>query len=149
MELAALVSPRYPQLDGELLMFGAFLHDLGKIDELASDGEISYTDRGQLVGHIVIGVQMLGEKIASLGGEPVPDELRLHLEHMIVSHHGQIEFGSPKLPVTLEAVALHHLDNLDAKLSSYTSVIEADVAADGNWTNYNPSIGRKLWKKQT
>jgi len=150
MELANLMAPRYPQLDGELLMFGAFLHDLGKIDELASSGEISYTDRGQMVGHIVIGIQMLGEKIALLeaGGEPFPSELRLHLEHMIVSHHGQLEFGSPKLPVTLEAVALHHLDNLDAKLSSYTSVIEADVAGDGNWTNYNPSIGRKLWKKQ-
>ena len=92
---------------------------------------------------------MLGEKIASLDSDPFPNELRLHLEHMIISHHGQIEFGSPKLPVTLEAVALHHLDNLDAKLSSYTSVIESDVAADGNWTNYNPSIGRKLWKKQS
>lgn len=151
MELALLVAPRYEQIDDELLMFGAFLHDLGKIEELASSGEISYTDRGQMVGHIVIGVQMLGEKIALLeaSGEPFPPELRLHLEHLIVSHHGQVEFGSPKLPVTLEAVALHHLDNLDAKLSSYTSVIEADVAGDGNWTNYNPSIGRKLWKKQT
>jgi 3'-5' exoribonuclease len=150
MELSLLVAPRYEQIDDELLMFGAFLHDLGKIEELASSGEISYTDRGQMVGHIVIGVQMLGEKIASLeaSGVPFPPELRLHLEHLIVSHHGQIEFGSPKLPVTLEAVALHHLDNLDAKLSSYTSVIEADVAGDGNWTNYNPSIGRKLWKKQ-
>jgi 3'-5' exoribonuclease len=151
MELAQLIAPRYDRLDGELLMFGAFLHDLGKIDELAASGEISYTDRGQLIGHIVIGVQMLGDKISSLeaGGEPFPNELRLLLEHLIVSHHGQIEFGSPKLPVTLEAVALHHLDNLDAKMSSYTSVIEADVAGDGNWTNYNPSIGRKLWKKQS
>lgn len=149
MELAILVAPRYPQLDAELLIFGAFLHDLGKVDELAGDGEISYTDRGQLVGHIVIGVQLLAEKIAALGSEPFPEELRLHLEHLIISHHGQIEFGSPKLPVTLEAVALHHLDNLDAKLSAYTSVIEADVAADGNWTNYNPAIGRKLWKNQS
>lgn len=150
MELALLVAPRYPQLDGELLVFGAFLHDLGKVEELASGGEISYTDRGQLVGHIVIGVQMLGEKIESMesGGEPFPQQLRLHLEHFVVSHHGQREFGSPMLPVTLEAVALHHIDNLDAKLSSYTSVIESDVAADGNWTNYNPSIGRKLWKKR-
>lgn len=151
MELCQLISPRYPQLDGELLMIGAFLHDLGKLEELSGDGEISYTDRGQMVGHIVIGVQMLGEKIdvAEKSGEPFPAELRLHLEHMIVSHHGQLEFGSPKLPVTLEAVALHHLDNLDAKIASYTSVIDTDVAADGNWTNYNPSIGRKLWKKQT
>jgi 3'-5' exoribonuclease len=150
MELACLIGPRYPQLNVDLLMFGAFLHDLGKIEELSAGGEVSYTDRGQMVGHIVIGVQMLGEKIASIesSGEAFPGDLRLQLEHLIVSHHGKIEFGSPKLPVTLEAVALHHLDNLDAKLASYTSVIEADVAADGNWTNYNPSIGRKLWKKR-
>ena len=108
MELARLIGPRYPQLDVELLMFGAFLHDLGKTEELSAGGEVSYTDRGQMVGHIVIGVQMLGEKIASLEstGEAFPKDLRLQLEHLIVSHHGQIEFGSPKLPVTLEAVAL-------------------------------------------
>ncbi len=152
IELTQLIAPRYPQLDGELLMMGALLHDLGKIDEMSASGEISYTDRGQLVGHIVIGVQMLSEKIASVDaefdGDPFPTELRFHLEHMIISHHGQLEYGSPKLPVTLEAVALHHIDNLDAKIASYTSVIESDVAADGNWTNYTPSIGRKLWKKR-
>jgi 3'-5' exoribonuclease len=148
MEMAKLLGPRYPQLDTELLMFGAFLHDMGKIDEMSHGGEISYTDRGQMLGHIVIGIQMLGQKIAKLeADEPFPDELRLHLEHLVVSHHGQLDFGSPKLPVTLEAVALHHLDNLDAKITSYTAVIEADVSADENWTNYNPSIGRKLWKK--
>jgi len=151
MELVALIAPRYPQLDAELLLFGAFLHDLGKIEELAGKDELTYTDRGQLIGHIVIGVQMLGRKIAaaeSEGGEPFPSELRHHLEHLIVSHHGKLEFGSPKVPVTLEAIALHHIDNLDAKIASYTSVIEADVSADGNWTNYQPSIGRKLWKKR-
>jgi 3'-5' exoribonuclease len=149
MELAKLVAGRYSQLDEDLLVFGAFLHDLGKIDELAADGEISYTDRGQMVGHIVIGVQQLNEKIAAIDAETeFPAELKLHLEHMIVSHHGIQEYGSPKIPVTLEAVALHHIDNLDAKLASYTAVIDADVAADGNWTNYNPSIGRKLWKKR-
>ncbi len=149
MELAALVGPRYPQLDTELLLFGAFLHDLGKLEELSAEGEATYTDRGQLVGHIVIGVQMLNEKIQSIeSSEAFPVELCLHLEHMIVSHHGQLEFGSPKLPVTLEAVTLHHLDNLDAKLESYNNVIQSDVSADGNWTNYNPSVGRKLWKKR-
>ena len=151
MEMCQLIGPRYPELDTELLMFGAFLHDLGKIEELSSGGEVSYTDRGQMLGHIVIGVQMLGEKIAQLDSnrnESFPTQLKLHLEHLIVSHHGQLEYGSPKLPVTLEAVALHHIDNLDAKLTSYVSVIEADVAADGNWTNYSPAIGRKLWKKR-
>jgi len=147
MELVSLIAPRYPQLDRELLLFGAFLHDLGKIDEMSHGGEISYTDRGQLVGHIVIGVQLLGGKIAELdGAEPFPETLRLHLEHLIVSHHGQLEFGSPKVPVTLEAIALHYLDNLDAKITSFTNLIETDVAADGNWTNFHPSIGRKLWK---
>ena len=118
MEMCQAIGPRYPEIDTELLMFGAFLHDLGKIEELSSGGEISYTDRGQMLGHIVIGVQMLGDRISALeekSGEPFPAQLRLHLEHLIVSHHGQLEFGSPKLPLTLEAVALHHIDNLGRK----------------------------------
>lgn len=150
MELVRLISPRYGQLDTDLLLMGAFLHDLGKVDELKSGGEISYTDRGQFIGHIVIGVQQLGSKIDDVEqatGESFPTSLRYQLEHLIVSHHGVLEYGSPKIPVTLEAVALHHIDNLDAKLASYTSIIERDVAADGNWTNYTPAIGRKLWKK--
>lgn len=149
MELAQMVAPKYPQVDHELVMMGAFLHDLGKIEELSSAGESSYTDRGQLVGHIVIGVQMLAEKIVAaerLSDEAFPSELRWQLEHLILSHHGQLEFGSPKVPLTLEALALHHLDNLDAKIAAATSVIESDVAADGNWTNYNPAMGRKFWK---
>jgi len=149
MELASLIGPRYDEIDTDLLMMGAFLHDLGKIEELRADGEISYTDRGQLVGHIVIGIQQLGEKIAeaeATGDFVFPTPLRHHLEHLIASHHGHLEFGSPKIPLTLEAVALHHIDNLDAKLTAYISVIETDISADGNWTNYTPSIGRKLWK---
>ncbi|EGF27478.1 3'-5' exoribonuclease YhaM family protein [Rhodopirellula baltica] len=149
MELVRLISPRYAKVDTDLLLMGAFLHDLGKIDELRASGEISYTDRGQLVGHIVIGVQRLGEKIAETEastGQKFSTGLRHQLEHLIVSHHGVLEYGSPKIPVTLEAVALHHIDNLDAKLASYSSIIDSDIAADGNWTNYTPSIGRKLWK---
>lgn len=148
MELACSVGPRYPQLDTELLMFGAFLHDLGKIEELAGEDDLSYTDRGQLVGHLVIGVQMLGNKIAQLAaeGHEVPADLRFQLEHFIVSHHGQLEYGSPRIPMTLEAVALHHLDNLDAKLAAATSVLEQDVGGDPRWTNYSPALGRKLWK---
>lgn len=152
MELVRLIAPRYPGVDTDLLMMGAFLHDLGKIDELKSGGEIAYTDRGQLLGHIVIGIQQLGRKIDEVQqstGETFPTSLRYQLEHLVVSHHGVLEYGSPKIPVTLEAVALHYIDNLDAKLASYTSIIERDVAADGNWTNYNPSIGRKLWKKMS
>jgi len=150
IEMCALIGPRYDGIDTELLVVGAFLHDLGKIHEISQSGESSYTDRGQLVGHIVIGVQMLSEKIAELEqrrGECFPTPLRLQLEHLIVSHHGQLEFGSPRLPATLEAVLLHHIDNLDAKITSYQSMIESDLTQNENWTNYQPSIGRKLWKK--
>ena len=151
MEICKFLGPRYPRIDTELLMFDAFLHDLGKIEELSSSGELSYTDRGQLVGHIVIGVQMLAEAIDAFENgseEDFPDDLRIQLEHLIVSHHGQLEFGSPRLPATLEAIALHHIDNLDAKITSFTSLIESDLTNNENWTNYHPSIGRKLWKKQ-
>ncbi|TWU65172.1 MULTISPECIES: 3'-5' exoribonuclease YhaM family protein [Crateriforma] len=149
MELADFVGNRYESIDRDLLLMGAFLHDLGKMHELSSDGELSYTDRGQMVGHIVIGIQMLGDKIQQIDTPetPFPVDLRYQLEHLIVSHHGEFEYGSPRLPSTMEAVALHHIDNLDAKISSFASVIEQDVSADPRWTNYNPSIGRKLWKK--
>jgi 3'-5' exoribonuclease len=150
MELCKLVAPRYPFLHADLLIMGAFLHDLGKIEELTSGEVTTYTEAGQFVGHIVIGIQMLGEKmakVASSTGKPFPHDFKLQLEHMIVSHHGQYEYGSPKLPVTLEAVALHHLDNLDAKIASFKAIIDTDVAAEPNWTNYQPSIGRKLWKR--
>lgn len=149
MELAQWVGPRYEQIDSELLMFGAFLHDLGKLQELTSGGESTYTDRGQLIGHLVLGVQMLGERISKLEtttGEPFPIGLRTQLEHLILSHHGVLEFGSPKVPQTLEAIALHHLDNLDAKLSATISIIQTDVGGDENWTNYHPAMGRKFWK---
>ncbi len=149
MELAQWVGPRYEQIDGELLMFGAFLHDLGKLQELAAGSESTYTDRGQLIGHLVLGVQLLGERISKLEaatGEPFPAEIRMQLEHLILSHHGLLEYGSPKIPQTLEAIALHHLDNLDAKLSAAISIIQTDIGGDENWTNYHPAMGRKFWK---
>ncbi len=148
MELAMLIAPRYPKLNGDVLIIGAFLHDLGKVEELTSGGELAYTDRGQLVGHLVIGVQDLTRRIIQLEatGTTISDGLRWQLEHLILSHHGQLEFGSPKIPMTLEGIALHHLDNLDAKLAAALQLIESDVAGDSNWTNYSPALGRKLWK---
>ena len=81
-----------------------------------------------------------------LSGEPFPEELALQLKHMIVSHHGQYEFGSPKLPMTLEAIALHYLDNLDAKIHSFLQIVDEDANADSVWTTFQPSLGRKLYK---
>ncbi len=149
MELVSVVAPRYPDIDGELLFMGAFLHDMGKIHELTYDRDLGYSDEGQLIGHVVMAVGMLDEKIREsekLAGETFPEELRLRLQHMIVSHHGEYEFGSPKLPMTLEAIALHYLDNLDAKIHSVGQLIREDVNSDSSWTPYQAALGRKLFK---
>ncbi|QGJ68481.1 Metal dependent phosphohydrolase [Planctomycetales bacterium 10988] len=149
MQMVDRIKPLYPQLDRDLLLMGAFLHDLGKIDELSYLCGFGYTDHGQLVGHIVIAIGILQkqvDKAEQLSGEPFPPELLLQLQHLIVSHHGQYEFGSPKLPMTLEAVALCQLDNLDAKLHSFHQLMKEDPNTDSPWTLYHPSIDRKLYK---
>jgi len=152
MEVIIRVADRYPQVDPELLLVGALVHDMGKIDELGYDRGFSYTDEGQLIGHLVMAVSMLERKVAAaekLTGEAIPEELVLRLKHMIVSHHGEYEYGSPKLPMTLEAVALHLLDNLDAKLHSFGQLIREDPNVDSHWTTYNPSLGRKFFKGES
>jgi 3'-5' exoribonuclease len=149
MEVCLVVAPRYKEVDGDLLLLGAFLHDAGKIDELTYDKDLGYSDEGQLIGHVVMGVSMVAEKArqaATLSGEEFPRELLLRLQHMVVSHHGEYEFGSPKLPMTLEAIALHHLDNLDAKIYSATQVIKEDMNSESNWTSYNQAMGRKFFR---
>jgi 3'-5' exoribonuclease len=152
MELVERVAPCYPVVDRDLLLFGAFLHDMGKIDELGYERGFSYTDEGQLVGHLVMAIGMLEAKVREaekLLGEPIPPELVLRLKHMIVSHHGQYEYGSPKLPMTLEAVALHLLDTLDAKLHNFAQQMRDDPNVDSPWTTFNPQLGRKLYKGMT
>ena len=149
LELVLVVAPRYPDLDRDLLLMGAFLHDIGKVDELTFERDLGYSDAGQLMGHLVIGVEILSTKIQeaeALIGEGFPQELALALKHMIVSHHGQYEFGSPKLPMTLEALALHHLDNLDAKLHSVLEIVKNEVGGDTSWTAYQPGLGRKIYR---
>jgi 3'-5' exoribonuclease len=149
MEVMAVVAPRYPELDADLLLMGAFLHDLGKVRELTYERELGYSDEGQLIGHLVMGVEMLDEKIQEaerLSSEPFSQDLRLRLKHMIVSHHGEYEFGSPKLPMTLEALALHYLDNLDAKMHALGQVIREDANSDSNWTPFQAHLQRKLYK---
>ena len=126
LNAADALLPFYPELDRDLLLMGIFLHDIGKIVELSYERGFAYTDEGQLVGHLVMGVEMLRDKVertTDLTGEPFPLELLLRLKHMIVSHHGPAEFGSPKPPMTPEAIALHCLDNLDSKVHSFTREI--------------------------
>jgi 3'-5' exoribonuclease len=149
MELVQVVAPRYPQLDAEKLLIGAFLHDAAKTDELSYDRDIAYTDPGQLLGHMVLAITMIDDKVREaerLSGESIPAWLVTEIKHMVISHHGEYEFGSAKLPMTLEAVALHHLDNLDAKLASFTQLIKDCPNVESNWTQYHANLGRKLYK---
>jgi 3'-5' exoribonuclease len=139
----------YPELDRDLLLTGVFLHDIGKVRELTYDRSFGYSDEGQLVGHLVIGVEMLNEqvrRVSDLTGERFPPELLLRLKHMILSHHGTYEFGSPKLPMTPEAIALHHLDNFDAKVHRFTRDIREDGNKESAWTPFDPSLQRRLFK---
>jgi len=137
-----LVCRNYPQINRDLLLTGAFLHDIGKIHELTYNRSFSYTTKGQLLGHMVIELEMLQAKLALVPG--FPDELKTMVEHLIISHHGQYEFGSPKLPMFPEALMLHYLDDLDSKMEAMRAQFERESAHDSPWTSYNPSLGRPL-----
>lgn len=148
MDAADRLAPLYPAVDRDLFLMGVFLHDIGKVRELGYQGSFSYTDEGQLIGHLVIGVEMVidkARKAAELTGEPFPEELLLRMQHVIVSHHGSYEFGSPKLPMTPEAVAIAALDNLDAKINLVVGELQADRSASA-WTAYSPTMQRRFFK---
>jgi len=140
--LSDLAVRNYPQVDRDLLLTGAFLHDIGKLHELAYQRSIAYTTKGQLLGHMIIELEMLQQKIARLPG--FPDELKVLIEHMIISHHGHCEFGSPKLPMFPEALMLHYLDDLDSKMESMRAQFEREAEVDSPWSSYNPSLERPL-----
>ena len=151
MESCRRLAGHYPGVDPDLLLTGAFLHDTGKTLELTYEPDLGYSDSGQLLGHLVQGVQILDQKIAVTErqtGEGFPVELANRLRHMIVSHHGTLEFGSPRLPSTPEAIALHYLDNLDARMHTVQQMIDDDANTSSNWTVYNPGISRKIFKGQ-
>jgi 3'-5' exoribonuclease len=137
-----LLCRNYPQINRDLLLTGAFLHDIGKIHELTYNRSFSYTTRGQLLGHMVIELEMLQGKIAQIPG--FPTELKTLAENLINSHHGHYEFGSPKLPMFPEALMLHYLDDLDSKMESMRAHFEREANSDGPWTSYNASLGRSL-----
>lgn len=149
LELASTVATLYPAVDSDLLMAGVFLHDIGKTQEFARGQELTYTDPGQLVGHIAIGLEMLTEAVKNvekLLGEPFPEELLLRLKHMQVSHHGEYEFGSLRLPMTLEAIALHCIDYLDSRMAACVERVQGDPPVDSPWTAFFPALNRKLYR---
>ncbi len=137
-----LISRNYPQINRDLLLTGAFLHDIGKIHELTYNRSFSYTSRGQLLGHMIIELEMLQKKLAAF--PDFPDEMKTLIEHLIISHHGEYEFGSPKLPMFPEALMLHYLDDLDSKMESMRAHFEREAENESSWTSYNASLGRTL-----
>lgn len=137
-----LICRNYPQVNRDLLLTGAFLHDIGKIHELTYNRSFSYTTRGQLLGHMIIELEMLQAKLVLFPGFPA--ELKTLIEHLIISHHGEYEFGSPKLPMFPEALLLHYMDDLDSKMEAMRAHFEREADLESFWTSYNPSLGRPL-----
>jgi len=142
MTLVEAVAPLYPQVDRELILIGVFLHDIGKVHELNYSRAFGYSTSGQLLGHMIIELEMLHEKLRAL--PDFPKRLQILIEHLIISHHGQYEFGSPKLPMFPEALMLHYLDDLDSKMETMRAQFEREAAIENEWTTYNQSLGRPL-----
>ncbi len=143
--LAKHATEHYPEVDGDLLLTGIVLHDIGKTQELFYSRAIGYTPEGQLLGHIVIGLGMVQRRIDAIPDFPKP--LAAIVEHLIVSHHGEYEFGSPKLPSVREAVLLHHLDDLDSKMAAMRETL-GQTAPDEIWSVRNPALRRNLLNVQ-
>jgi 3'-5' exoribonuclease len=149
LNVAKAMLPFYPQLQSDLVLAGIFLHDMGKTEELSYQMAFSYTDSGQLIGHIVQTVIMVIKKTESLekAGTAVDKQILDSLQHIILSHHGQYEFGSPKLPMTAEAFLISYLDNIDAKINQVTAKIESEPG-ESNWTGFIKSLESKLYRKK-
>jgi 3'-5' exoribonuclease len=148
MDVAERILPLYPEINRDLVVMGVFLHDSGKVRELSFARTFAYSDEGQLLGHLTIGIEMLADKarqVPDLTGEPFPAELLLRLKHQILSHHGEPAYGSPKVPMTPEAVALHAIDLLDSRITIALREI-ADDRGESAWTPYNAAVGRRMYK---
>ncbi len=145
-QLSRLTAVHYKTIDLDLLLTGAILHDIGKVEELSYARGFSYSSDGQLLGHIIMGLRLLHAKFAKLAD--FPPKLRTLVEHMIVSHHGELEFGSPKVPIFAEALLLHHLDNLDSKMDAVRAALQRDRAVEGEFTGWIAPLERVLLKKE-
>ncbi|MGA2096037.1 MAG: OB-fold nucleic acid binding domain-containing protein [Candidatus Acidiferrum sp.] len=139
--LAKMAAEHYPELNPDLLLTVAILHDVGKLDELCYDRAIGYTTEGQLLGHIVMEVGIVGKAMDAIEG--FPPALKTIVQHLLISHHGQYEFGSPKLPMIREAMVFHYLDDLDSKLAAARAALAID-SGEEEWSAYSSALGRKF-----
>ncbi|HEX4168261.1 MAG TPA: HD domain-containing protein [Bryobacteraceae bacterium] len=143
--LSQLLAGHYPEVDRDLLLTGIILHDIGKLEELTYARSFGYSAEGQLLGHIVLGLRLVANKLE--GHPDFPPRLRTLVEHLITSHHGELEFGSPKVPLFPEAILLHHLDNLDSKMNAARAILKRDSYGTAEFTPWVPSLERVLLHK--
>ncbi len=139
--LCRAVAGHYSEVDSDLLLSGAVLHDVGKLKELSYERSLGYTDEGQLLGHILVEYELISKKMDAIEG--FPPELKILVQHMLISHHGQYEFGSPKLPMFREALLLHYLDDLDSKMAAVRAAL-GSCEGEGNWTAFNGALARRI-----
>jgi len=139
--LAKLVALHYPELDVDLLLTAAMLHDVGKLDELCYERSVSYTTEGQLLGHIVMELETVAKAIEEIDGFPA--KLKAVVQHILISHHGQYEFGSPKLPMIREALVFHYLDDMDSKMAAVRAAMAVE-SGEEQWSAYSGALGRKF-----
>jgi 3'-5' exoribonuclease len=139
--LAKQIAAHYPELDVDLLLTAAILHDVGKLDELCYERAINYTVQGQLLGHIMMEFETVSKAMDAIEGFPA--NLKTVVQHMLISHHGQYEFGSPKLPMIREALAFHYMDDLDSKLAAARAALALD-SGEPEWSAYSGALGRKF-----
>jgi len=139
--LAKQIAAHYPELDVDLLLTAAMLHDVGKLDELLYERAVSYSVEGQLLGHIVMEVESVGKVMDSIEG--FPERLKTVVQHMLISHHGEYEFGSPKLPMIREALAFHYMDDLDSKMGAIRAALAVD-SGEPDWSAFSGALGRKF-----
>jgi len=138
------IASHYPGVNRDLLLTGGILHDIGKISEFSYDRLVEYSDEGRLIGHIIIGVEMIDQKIAGI--PEFPESLAMELRHLILSHHGILEYGSPKRPKTLEALIVHYVDDLDAKVNSFEQYLNDFRNEETGWTPFHRFLERYLYR---
>ena len=141
--LAKQIAAHYPELNADLLMTVAILHDVGKLEELCYDPAIGYTTEGQLLGHIVMELETVSKAMDAIEGFPA--HLKTVVQHLLISHHGQYEFGSPKLPMIREAMVFHYLDDMDSKMAAVRAALAAD-SGEEEWSTFSPALGRRFLK---
>jgi 3'-5' exoribonuclease len=141
--LAKQVAAHYPELNADLLLTVAILHDVGKLDELCYDRAIGYTTEGQLLGHIVMELETVSKAMKAIEG--FPPNLKAVVQHLLISHHGQYEFGSPKLPMIREAMVFHYLDDMDSKMAAVRAALVTE-SGDEEWSAFSAALGRKFLK---